>query len=202
MSWDAVEVQRLHQLEVEEEIKMQDPRDVNRKKTSPSKGDPTALHLMEGGTPPPSRGRRTAGASSSTAHQTDEMVTAAGLTTEEMAIITKRREKQAASKAKVKETKALTGIRADYPSLSNAWSEDPVINVMCSVQSRLRTFIWKKFVWLLRVRNAIHIESKGKAAWRRNHRWLAMLFSKEIAALWGHFGAMRQKMVRDPQLRM
>ena len=122
------------------------------------------------------------------------MVAVEGLTPDEIAMIGKRREKLAKSKAKRQETAALTGVRADYPSLGNAWSNDLVMNIMRSVQSRLLALQWKKVVWQMRVKKAVEIEGHGKLKWRRNPRWISLMIGAEVATLWGHFGAMRQKM--------
>ncbi|CAE7461836.1 unnamed protein product [Symbiodinium necroappetens] len=100
--------------------------------------------------------------------------------------------RQAASRAKVQQTRALTGVYADYPSLSNAWSYEVGLNTVASVASRMRTYLWKKLLWQIRVKRAI--EQDGDRRWKRNPRWLSHLFAKEIGSLWGHFGAMRQKL--------
>ena len=117
-----------------------------------------------------------------------------GLAPEEAALILKRRAKQAVSKNKKAQSAALTGGEADYPSLSNCWSNELTFNILRSTESRLRTFQWKKMVWQLRVREAVKMESKGKATWRRNPRWLTYLLSYEIAALWGHYKPMKQRL--------
>lgn len=122
------------------------------------------------------------------------LVAVEGLTAEEMAMIGKRREKLAKSKAKRQETAALTGSQADYPSLGNAWSSDLVTNIMRSVESRLLALQWKKMVWQLRVKLAVEKEGHGKLRWKRNPRWISLMIGTEVAALWGHFGAMRQKL--------
>lgn len=116
------------------------------------------------------------------------------LTTEERNMIARRRERQQEVSRKKAHQAALTGEGANYPSLSTVWSNDLVTNIMRSTQSRLLTFQWKKMVWQLRVRAAVAEESRGRAQWKRNPRWLDMLIGKEIAALWGHFGSMRQKL--------
>lgn len=116
-----------------------------------------------------------------------------GLDPEEAAMILKRRAKKSATAQKKQQKAALTGWEADYPSLSNCWSEELACNVLRSTESRLRTFLWK-FVWQLRVKEAVRIESKGKAVWKKNPKWLSYLLSYEIAALWGHFGSMRQRL--------
>lgn len=41
---------------------------------------------------------------------------------------------------------------------------------------------------------AVEIEGHGKLKWRRNSRWISLMIGTEVATLWGHFGAMRQKM--------
>ena len=66
------------------------------------------------------------------------------------------------------------------------------LNIAASTHSRMRTWCWKKFVWMVRVKLAV--EKEGDRRWRRNPRWLAQLLGKEVAALWGHFGSMRQRM--------
>jgi len=78
--------------------------------------------------------------------------------------------------------------------LSNVYSDDLACNVMRSTCSRLRTYLWKKLLWQMRVKEAVKIESKGRANWKRNPRWLNLLLSYEVASLWGHFGAMRQRL--------
>ena len=107
-----------------------------------------------------------------------------GLTKEEMEIINKRRERAAITRSKKEAHKALTGEQADYPSLSHVWSQEVAINMVFSMASRMRVFLWKKLLWQLRV----------KAAVSRNPRWLALLLSKEVSALWGHYGALRQRL--------
>lgn len=118
----------------------------------------------------------------------------AGLLTEaEKKMIAKSRAKKGHAAAKKKEQAALTGIQADYPSLSHTWSEDVAFNLVASVRSRMITFQWKKLFWQCRVRQAL-AETYPQARWKRNPRWLAMLLGKEVAALWGHLGAMRQRL--------
>jgi len=58
----------------------------------------------------------------------------------------------------------------------------------------LRTYLWKKLVWQLKVKEAVRAEFKGRATWKRNTKWLNYLLSYEIASPWGHFGAMRQRL--------
>lgn len=73
------------------------------------------------------------------------------------------------------------------------------MNIKKSVESRLLVLQWKKLVWQLRVRNAIQEEGHGKMRWKRNPRWLSLMIGNEVATLWGHFGAMRQK-IRAPEV--
>lgn len=115
------------------------------------------------------------------------------LTPKEIEAIKKQREKASRSAAKRIETKALTGIQADYPSLSHQWSYEVPFNLIGSVRSRMVTFMWKKLVWQMRMKIAVEKSMPG-ARWKKNKRWLAMLFGKEIAGLWGHLGAARQRM--------
>lgn len=119
---------------------------------------------------------------------------AAELDADEMRMIVRRRERQQEVMKKKANKAALTGLEAPYPSLSTAWSEDIGFNILRSVQSRLLTFQWKKMVWLVRIRDAVQQESQGRAVWKRNPRWIDLLLAREVAALWGHFGAMRQKL--------
>ncbi|CAE7331761.1 unnamed protein product [Symbiodinium microadriaticum] len=107
-------------------------------------------------------------------------------------LLAKRRTRQATAKAKAIQRKALTGIQADYPSLSHAWSYEVAMNLVASTASRMRVYLWKKIVWQARVKAAV--EAEGSRRWKRNPRWLAMLLGKEVASLFGHFGAMRQRM--------
>lgn len=138
--------------------------------------------------------RSTTRARGSTDVPTEDQTLAVDLNEDEMKIILRRRERQREALQKKANKAALTGLEAPYPSLSTAWSEDIGFNILRSVQSRLLTFQWKKLVWLLRVRSAVHQESHGRAVWKRNPRWLDLLLAREVAALWGHFGAMRQKL--------
>ena len=45
------------------------------------------------------------------------------------------------------------------------------------------TYKWKQLLWMLRAR-----ESLGRR-WRGNPRWLAVMFSREAASIYGHMGA-------------
>ncbi|CAL1158242.1 unnamed protein product, partial [Cladocopium goreaui] len=85
-----------------------------------------------------------------------------GLTMQELQMVYKHREKEEEEKAKKKmATAALTGWESRYPSLSNVWSDDLACNILKCFQSRMRTYLWKKVVWQLRVKEAIRVESKG-----------------------------------------
>ena len=114
------------------------------------------------------------------------------LTAEEKQMIAKKREKVAKGKAKKVESRALTGSLADYPSLSTMHSNEVAINMVFVMAARMRTFLWKKMLWQLRVKKAV--EAMPQARWKRNPRWLAGLLSREVGWLWGHYGAMRQRL--------
>ncbi|CAE7942499.1 unnamed protein product [Symbiodinium sp. KB8] len=104
---------------------------------------------------------------------------------------------EAASKVRAIQKKALTGVHADYPSLSQ--SNEVALNLVASTASRMRTYLWKKLAWHIRIKNAV--EADGDRRWKRNPRWLSMLLGKEVACLFGHFESMRQKMqARDVEL--
>ncbi|CAE6971831.1 unnamed protein product [Symbiodinium sp. CCMP2456] len=109
---------------------------------------------------------------------TEETVSA--LTNEEVEFIRKRREKQAVSRARMMDRSALTGELANFPS------EELGLNIAGSTASRMRTWCWKKLVWMVRIKHAV--ERDGDRRWKRNRRWLAGLLGKEIASLFGHFG--------------
>ena len=115
------------------------------------------------------------------------------LTPQEMARIAKSRAKAQNARAKREEIKALTGIRADYPTLSHSYSEELAFNMIWCVRSKMMSFLWKKLLRQLRVKDAVERTMPG-ARWKRNHRWLAMLLGKEVAFWWGHFGSLRQRM--------
>ncbi|CAE7534115.1 unnamed protein product, partial [Symbiodinium microadriaticum] len=121
------------------------------------------------------------------------------LTAEEIALLTKRRQKAALAKSKAQQHRALTEEKADYPSLSHVWSAEVGLNLAAATRSRMVTFGWKRMLWQLRVKQAI--EQEGTKRWKRNPRWLAKLFGKEVAALWGHFGAMRQKINNPDKMK-
>ncbi|CAE7756515.1 RE2 [Symbiodinium sp. CCMP2456] len=91
--------------------------------------------------------------------------------------------------------KALTDHAAPFPSLSNKFSDDVVINLALSLQGQLFAFKWKMFTWMLRVRRAVRLECGPKSRWKRNPRWLMLLFGKQVASMWGHLG-LTQKLRR------
>ena len=62
--------------------------------------------------------------------------------------------------------KALTDHAAPFPSLSNKFSDDVVINLALSLQGQLFAFKWKLFTWMLRVKRAIRMECGPKARWK------------------------------------
>ncbi|CAE7522180.1 unnamed protein product, partial [Symbiodinium necroappetens] len=78
--------------------------------------------------------------------------TTQGLTQDEITMLNKRRAKQAASKAQAIQKKALTGVHADYPSLSHAWSNEVALNLVTSTASRMRTYLW------IRIKNAVQAD--------------------------------------------
>ncbi|CAL1135165.1 unnamed protein product [Cladocopium goreaui] len=125
-------------------------------------------------------------------HSTSEWELMQGLTKDEIALITKRREKAAVTRSKQQANRALTGEQANFPSLSHMWSQEVALNMVFAMGSRMRTFLWKKLLWQLRVKSAV--DRIQGARWKRNPRWLAMLLSKEVGAIWGHYGALRQKL--------
>jgi hypothetical protein len=81
------------------------------------------------------------------------------------------------------ETAALTGHLAPFSTLSCRRSHDPVLSAAWELHGRLVTFKWKQLLWMLRAREAL-----GRR-WRRNPRWLAVMFSREAASIYGHMGA-------------
>ncbi|CAE7765363.1 RE2 [Symbiodinium sp. CCMP2592] len=103
--------------EGDESFKMVGPTEIETRPRRTAPPRPEAMTTV--------KGRRTPGSSSNQASPAAaaEMVDGvSGLTPQELQMLTKRRTKQAASKAKAIERKALTGIQADFPSLSHAWS--------------------------------------------------------------------------------
>ena len=86
-------------------------------------------------------GARSSNKAESTAKSSTSSDSMPGLTPtpDELLLLTKRREKKAETEEKKKETKALTGTLADYPSLGHVWSEDPIFNMLGSTKSRLNS---------------------------------------------------------------
>eukprot|EP00435_Cladocopium_sp_Y103_P070369 s181_g35.t1 len=112
-------------------------------------------------------------------------VVSSELTSEEIAMINKRRQKAAVSRSKRENQKALTGEAADYPSLSQVWSQEVALNMVFSLAC-MRTFLWKKMLWQLRVKVAV--ERMTGARWKRNPRWLAGLLAKRQQRCGGTMG--------------
>ena len=81
------------------------------------------------------------------------------------------------SLSKKEQVLAVTGLNAEFPTLGMTLSGDAVFN-MSWVK-------WKQLVWMARARNALEAEGRR---YKRHPRWLAMMFSRETAALWGHLG--------------
>ena len=77
---------------------------------------------------------------------------------------------------------------------------DVVENCSLVLRTRLKVFQWKKLVWQVRARLAI----SHYRVWRKNPRWLALMFAKEMAALWGTVGSATQLLrgTVGPQLFM
>ena len=84
------------------------------------------------------------------------------------------------------ETAALTGHLAPFSTLSCRRSHDPVLSAAWELHGRLVTFKWKQFLWMLRVYEGMWQEGRR---WRRNPRWLALMFARETASIYGHLGA-------------
>ena len=107
-----------------------------------------------------------------------------------------------AARAAVRETRSqkeqragLTGELTDFATLGMTCSQEPIENIKRVLHSRLTTFQWKKFVWLLRVRQAAYQE--GAALRRRPARWVATLQAREIGWVWGHLGG-TTKVLKGP----
>ncbi|CAE7431039.1 FV3-083R [Symbiodinium necroappetens] len=103
------------------------------------------------------------------------------LTPEEKHLLVKRRARAAAARSRKQNNKALTGHLADFPSLSDRWSSDLALNIAGSLRARMITFAWKRFLWLLRVKEAV-TRSFPDVVWKRNRRWVANLLMREAAA--------------------
>ena len=81
---------------------------------------------------------------------------------------------------------ALTGQDAPFPIFGFLRSDDLVLNVAWEIHGRMVVFKSKQLTWGLRALWA----HRGK--WRRNRRWFANMFGREIASIWGNTGAARQ----------
>ena len=95
---------------------------------------------------------------------------------------------------KVKQSAALTGQFANFPTLGMTQSDDPAFNISYVIHARLVTFKWKQLTWMLRARSAF---LRSKMAWKRHPRWLAAMLSTDVASLWGHLGG-TTKSLRGP----
>ena len=97
-----------------------------------------------------------------------------------------------------KETRLeITGQYADFPVLGMTHSHDAVFNMSWVLHGRLAVHF--QLVWLLRSRVAME---SYELPWKRHPRWLAMMMSKEVAAIWGHLGGAVKTLSgpRGPQL--
>ena len=74
---------------------------------------------------------------------------------------------------------------AEFPTLGMTLSGDAVFNMSWVIHGRLIVHKWKQLVWMVRARDALEAEGRR---YKRHPRWLAMMFSRETAALWGHLG--------------
>ena len=83
----------------------------------------------------PIKGRRTPQTPSTASTLAATPLGATGLTMDEVELLRKRRERQAVAKAKAVQSRALTGVNADYPSLSHAWSYELAYNVTAALAS-------------------------------------------------------------------
>ena len=80
--------------------------------------------------------------------------------------------------------------------------QDGIHRAQCGVRvlhGRLIAHKWKQFCWMLRIKAAVE---RDRQIWRRNPRWLAGMFSKEVAAIWGHLGGATRVLsgVRGPPM--
>eukprot|EP00913_Durusdinium_trenchii_P019903 g18709.t2 len=112
----------------------------------------------------------------------------AELSKEEQSMILKRREKTLAAKNKKANQMALTGSEADHPSLSTTWSAEMALNLAASVRSRMKTYLWKKFLWQMRVKQGVEKEAKERAALIQNtakteERYVVLEISAGMARL-------------------
>ena len=85
---------------------------------------------------------------------------------------------------------ALTNPQADFPTLSNVFSDDVTYNIAKSLLSQTVTFKWKMVLLLCRIKAAV--EHEGKKRWKRNPRWIMHMHGRHLASMWGHLGSARQ----------
>ena len=85
---------------------------------------------------------------------------------------------------------ALTNPQADFPTLSNVFSDDVTYNIAKSLLSQTVTFKWKMMLLLCRIKAAV--EHEGKKRWKRNPRWIMHMHGRHLASMWGHVGSARQ----------
>lgn len=69
--------------------------------------------------------------------QGEEEINIQDLTPQEMARIAKSRAKAQQARVKREETRALTGVRADYPTLSRSYSEEIAFNMIWCLRSKM-----------------------------------------------------------------
>ena len=94
---------------------------------------------------------------------------------------------------KRQEQAALTGSKADFPTLSTEFSNDVTFNIMNSLRSQGLVFKWKLLLLMLRVKEAVEDPAANpRRRWKRNPRWVMHMHGRHLAALWGHLGAARQ----------
>lgn len=86
---------------------------------------------------------------------------------------------------KKEQTLAVTGLNAEFPTLGMTVSHDAVFNMSWIIHGRLIVHKWKQLVWMVRVKDALAADGRR---FKRHPRWLALMFSREVAALWGHLG--------------
>lgn len=67
------------------------------------------------------------------------------------------------------------------------------LNLVGAIRSKML-----KLLWQARVKEAVETVHAG-ARWKKNPRWLSQMYGKEVAWVWGHVGALRQK-INSPQV--
>jgi len=99
--------------------------------------------------------------------------------------VTSRRRAKARPKAEAK------GARGNhFPVLDMTASMEPALNTAAMLYERMHVSIWRKLLLLLRYQSARQrTAAEGLSVpYRRPRRWLATLFSTELAGMWGHLG--------------